>query len=112
MPDAPDGSLSSSWFRNVPGRLAAGVCVAIANHFRWNVVLVRVAFVATLAISGGLACWVYLAFWALTPFDAGSKSPAQRLLGGVSSFFTTSVATSAPPDTVAHQSDSNVASVE
>ncbi len=102
----------SSWFRNVHGRLGAGVCAAIAKHFRWNVVLVRVAFIASLAISGGLACWVYLAFWAVTPFNPGARLLAQRFLGQLNSFFTTTVGPEPVRAEAARPDDSNVASVE
>ncbi len=98
---------STSWHRNVPSRIGAGVCASIAAHFRWNVVLVRVAFVASLAVTGGLACWVYLAFWAVTPFDAGTRSFAQKLLGAFGRFFTTA----SPPPANSH-GPSNVVSVE
>ncbi len=58
--------------------------------------MVRVAFVASLAVTGGLACWVYLAFWALTPYSPSSRAPAQRFMQSLHSFFTTSVASSGP----------------
>lgn len=109
MSDRTGGA--DAWYRNVPGRLGAGVCASLAAHFRWNVVVVRVAFVASLAITGGLACWVYLAFWALTPFNAGSKSLGQRLLGAIGPFFTTTVAHPSPP-TTGSATDANVNTVE
>jgi len=88
------------------------VCASIAKHFNWNVVFVRVAFIVSLAITGGLACWVYLAFWAVTPFNSGSKSAAQRLLAGAGSFFTTSVGPEVHASPTPPASDSNVASVD
>ncbi len=96
-----------SWHRNVSSRIGAGVCASIAAHFGWNVVLVRVAFVASLAVTGGLACWVYLTFWAVTPFNIGTWSFAQKLLGAFGRFFTTQ---SPPP--ASSPSVSNVVSVE
>ncbi|MFT3711394.1 MAG: PspC domain-containing protein [Archangium sp.] len=86
-----------SFFRNVPGRAAAGVCAALAQHFNWNVALVRVLFVASLAVTGGLVFWVYAALWAMTPFDQTGKSPINRLLDGLRDLFSPP---SAPPSGV------------
>ena len=85
------GDTSEPWFRNVGGRLGAGVCASLAEHLKLNPVFVRVAFVVSLLFTGGLACWVYLAFWALTPFDRGGRSFAQRVFGAMGPFFTSSI---------------------
>ncbi|MEW5738818.1 MAG: PspC domain-containing protein [Myxococcota bacterium] len=81
QPDAP------SLYRNVPGRLAGGVCAAMALHFNWDVTLMRVLFVASLAVTGGLVLWVYGLLWFLTPFEARGRSPASRVVDAVSQLF-------------------------
>lgn len=72
--------------------MLAGVCAALAQHFGWNVALVRILFVVSIAFTGGLVFWVYAAAWALTPFTANDKSPMTRLIDGIGSLF-------APPKT-------------
>ena len=83
QPDSP------GFYRNVPGRLVGGVCAALGRHFNWDAVLVRVVFVASLFVTGGLALWVYGALWAMTPHDAFGRSPAQRVADGLSQLFST-----------------------
>ncbi len=72
----------------------------------------RVGFIASLMISGGLACWVYLAVWALTPFNRGDRSPVQRFLAILSRFFTSSVSTASAPADSHPRESSNVRPVE
>lgn len=74
-------------YRNVPGRAVAGVCAALAHHFNWNIALVRVLFVASLAVTGGLVFWVYAAAWLLTPYEQSGKSPINKLLDAVRDLF-------------------------
>lgn len=66
--------------RDVPGKLAGGVCAAFAQHFNWDVTLVRIAFIVSVAFTGTLVLWVYAAAWAMTPFGVGEKAPLARLL--------------------------------
>lgn len=42
-----------------PGRMLSGVCLGLAEHFRWNVKYVRAAFVIA-SFFDGLGFWVYL----------------------------------------------------
>lgn len=52
--------------RPAQGRVLAGVCLAIANRFGWNVTALRV--VALLAgLTTGVALALYLAFWIAIP---------------------------------------------
>lgn len=74
QPDAP------GFYRDVPGRLAGGVCAALALHFNWDVTVMRVVVVALAAVSGGVVFWAYLAFWVMTPFTREGRAPAQRLV--------------------------------
>ncbi len=72
QPDAP------GLHRDLPGRLAGGVCAALAHHFNWDATLMRVLFVASLAFTGGLAFWVYAALWLMTPFAPRGRPPLTR----------------------------------
>lgn len=72
--------------RNVSGRIAAGVCAAIAHRFGWEPMVVRILFIVSLAF-GGLAFWVYAAAWLIIPFNAGDRAPLKKMLDTVSGFF-------------------------
>jgi phage shock protein C len=74
-------------YRDVPGRAAGGVTAAIAQHFNWDVTLMRVAFIVSLAVTGPIAVWVYLAVWAMTPFEQAGKAPLARLVEGLGKLF-------------------------
>lgn len=80
-------SQSTVLHRDVPGRMLAGVCAALAQHMGWNVSLVRILFVISVAFTGGLVFWVYAAAWAMTPFGANDKSPMTRLIDTIGSLF-------------------------
>lgn len=64
--------------RDVPGRIAGGVCASLAQHFNWDVTLMRIAFIVSVAFTGTLVLWVYAAAWLMTPFEAHGKSPLAR----------------------------------
>lgn len=81
LPDAP------GLHRDLPGRLAGGVCAALAWHFNWDVTLMRVLFVASLAFTGGFALWVYVAMWLMTPFEAGGRPPLGRAVDWLGRLF-------------------------
>ena len=74
-------------YRNVPGRAAGGVTAAIAQHFNWDVTLMRVAFIVSLAVLGPVSVWVYVAVWAMTPFEQDGKAPLARFMDGVGKVF-------------------------
>jgi phage shock protein C len=50
-----------------PGRKIAGVCQGLANHFGWDVVLVRVIVVILAMALFPLGIVAYLLFWLLVP---------------------------------------------
>lgn len=74
-------------YRDVPGKAFAGVCAAIAHHFNWDASLMRILFVASIAFTGGLVFWVYLAAWLITPFGQHDKAPLAKLFDSLSNLF-------------------------
>lgn len=52
--------------RPVQGRLLAGVCLAIADRFGWNVTAVRIV-TAIAVLSTGIGFALYIAFWIAVP---------------------------------------------
>jgi phage shock protein PspC (stress-responsive transcriptional regulator) len=81
QPDAP------GLYRDVPGRLVGGVCAALALHFNWDLTVMRVVLLASIAVSGGLLTWVYGLLWLMTPFQAGGRAPGQRFVEWVQHLF-------------------------
>lgn len=79
----PDSGLS----RDVQGRVLGGVCAALAQHFNWDVTLMRIVFVSSLAVTGGLVFWVYLATWLMTPFGKNERAPMARFFDAVGNLF-------------------------
>lgn len=74
-------------YRDVPGRALGGVCAALALHFNWDVTLMRIAFVVSLALFGPLSLWVYAAAWLMTPFAQSGKAPLARLFDWLGNLF-------------------------
>lgn len=74
-------------YRNVPGRALGGVSASIAHHFNWDVTLMRILFVVSIAFTGGLVFWVYAASWAMTPFEQNGKSPAVKAMEWLGTLF-------------------------
>lgn len=73
--------------RDVPGRAVGGVCAALAQHFNWDVTLMRILFVTSVAFTGGLVFWVYAAAWLMTPYAATDKAPLARFVDGLGNVF-------------------------
>jgi phage shock protein PspC (stress-responsive transcriptional regulator) len=90
QPDAP------LMHRDLPGRVAGGVCTAISLQLNVDPLLVRVAFVLSLAFSFGLAFWAYALVWVLTPFEAEGRTPAAQAIDWLKGVFSKPVA--AAPD--------------
>lgn len=74
-------------YRDVPGRVTAGVTAAIAHHFNWDVTLARVAFIVGLSLLGPIAVWAYFAVWLMTPFTQGDKTPLARMFEALGKLF-------------------------
>lgn len=58
-----DGSPGKPLVRPRAGRQIAGVCIAVAQSYGWDVALVRIFTVITLFFSAGLVAVAYLAGW-------------------------------------------------
>ena len=63
-----DGGMNSL-VRPQQGRWIAGVCLAVANRFGWNVTVVRVLTIIAMVFFG-LSLWAYLILWILIPKEA------------------------------------------
>ncbi len=88
--------------RDAPGRLLAGVCAALGRELQVDVTLVRVVFAVACLISGGLAFGAYVMIWLLTPFQAGGRAPATRVLDWLEHAFGSSTTPRPDRDERAH----------
>jgi phage shock protein C len=61
--------------RPFAGRSIAGVCIALAHAYGWDVALVRVAAVVGFFFSGGLVAVAYLACWVGIPEEPLPVAP-------------------------------------
>ena len=76
-----------SLYRDVPGRVLGGVTAAIALHFNWDITLMRIAFLLSLAVTGPLAIWVYVGVWLMAPFEQQGKAPLAKALEALGNVF-------------------------
>ncbi len=74
-------------YRDVPGYALSGVCAALARHFNWDVTLMRIAFIVSVAFTGFLSAWVYGALWLMTPFGPDEQAPLSRGVDAVTRLF-------------------------
>lgn len=58
--------------RTTKGRVMAGVCAGVAEHFGWQVQKVRLVWVLLAVLSLGAMVLFYLILWFLMP-DAGAQ---------------------------------------
>src|SRR5271165_2668073 len=65
--------------RKIHGRMLAGVCVGLADHFGLDPTLVRVGF-GVLAFFSGLGIVAYLVAWALIPEEGEPVSIAEKII--------------------------------
>ena len=66
--------------RSRKGRMVAGLCAGVADHFGIDVILVRVAMAVISIITVGMAVLVYLVAWAIIPEEGDNKSLAEHLV--------------------------------
>jgi phage shock protein C len=65
--DQPVHPVQTRMFRPRNGRAIGGVCAAFAQHFGWDVILVRLAFVAVALFGCGSPVLAYLIAWIVIP---------------------------------------------
>ncbi|HVV76085.1 MAG TPA: PspC domain-containing protein [Mycobacteriales bacterium] len=64
-------------YRRRDGRLIAGVAAGLSEHLGIDVLLLRIAFVAGIAL-GGLGVLLYAAFWIVVPQAKDDPAPRER----------------------------------
>ncbi len=59
--------LSRAWQRSRRGKKIAGVCAGLADEFGVSVTILRLAFVLSMLIGGGVGLIVYVVLWVVMP---------------------------------------------
>ena len=62
--------------RNKIDGVVGGVCAGIGDYIGWDPLLVRIAFLASLPLTGGTTFWVYILLWMFVPSD--KRAPYYR----------------------------------
>lgn len=75
----PQSATTPRLVRRSDGRMIAGVCNGIADHFGIDPILVRIAFVV-ITFFGGAGVIAYAAAWLLIPEDGETTSIGERVL--------------------------------
>jgi phage shock protein PspC (stress-responsive transcriptional regulator) len=66
-------------YRNRKGQVVAGVCAGLAEYFKVDANLVRLAF-AVLSVFGGLGVLLYLIAWIILPEEGEDASIAESFI--------------------------------
>ncbi|HEY2385757.1 MAG TPA: PspC domain-containing protein [Candidatus Binatia bacterium] len=61
-------ALSRTWYRRRHGKMMAGVCAGLADQFGISVTIIRLAFLLSALLGGGVGIIVYLALWVVMPY--------------------------------------------
>ncbi len=61
-------ALSRTWYRRRDGKMLAGVCAGLAEQFGMSVTIIRLAFLLSALLGGGVGVIVYLALWVVMPY--------------------------------------------
>jgi phage shock protein PspC (stress-responsive transcriptional regulator) len=61
-------ALSRTWYRRRHGKMLAGVCAGLADQFGVSVTIIRLAFLLSALLGGGVGIIIYLALWVVMPY--------------------------------------------
>ena len=62
----PEEEMQNKIYRKWDDRMIAGVCSGIAQYLKWDVSLIRIAFVI-MSFTGGIGVVLYAIFWFMFP---------------------------------------------
>jgi len=70
-------ALSRAWYRRRHGKMLAGVCAGLADQFGISVTIIRLAFLLSALLGGGVGIIIYLALWVVMPYREYEEPPAE-----------------------------------
>jgi phage shock protein PspC (stress-responsive transcriptional regulator) len=59
--------VSRTWYRVSDSKMIAGVCAGLAEQFDVSVTIVRLAFLLSALLGGGVGIIIYIALWVVMP---------------------------------------------
>ena len=72
--------LTRTWYRSREGKMIAGVCAGLAEQFGVSVTLIRLAFLLSALLGGGMGIVIYLVLWVVMPYRPEAVTPARAEL--------------------------------
>ena len=69
-------ALSRTWYRTRRGKMIAGVCAGLAEQFGISVTIVRLAFLLSGLLGGGVGGIIYIALWVVMPYQPNGARDA------------------------------------
>ncbi len=69
-------ALSRAWYRSRHGKMLAGVCAGLADQFGISVTIIRLAFLLSALLGGGVGIIIYLALWVVMPYRQYEEQPS------------------------------------
>jgi len=66
--------LSRTWYRARRGKMIAGICAGLAEQFDISVTIVRLAFLLSGLLGGGVGVIIYVALWVVMPYQPNDAS--------------------------------------
>jgi phage shock protein PspC (stress-responsive transcriptional regulator) len=73
-------AFSRTWYRVRETKTVAGVCAGLAEQFGVSVTLIRLAFLLSALLGGGMGIVIYLVLWVVMPYRLEVETRAERLL--------------------------------
>ena len=73
----PGSALSRTWYRRRHGKMIAGVCAGLAEQFGISVTILRLAFLLSALIGGGVGLIIYIALWVVMPYRPSERAPLE-----------------------------------
>ena len=69
---------SRTWYRVRETKTLAGVCAGLAEQFGVSVTIIRLAFLLSALLGGGMGVVIYLVLWVVMPYRAVSLAIEPR----------------------------------
>ncbi len=70
---------SRTWYRVRETKTVAGVCAGLAEQFGVSVTLIRLAFLLSALLGGGMGIVIYLVLWVVMPYRPEMETNRDRL---------------------------------
>ena len=73
-------AFSRTWYRVRETKTVAGVCAGLAEQFGVSVTIIRLAFLLSALLGGGMGIVIYLVLWVVMPYRPEVETRGEQLL--------------------------------